>query len=171
MDRSTLFRVVLPVLAVLTTGCITLATNPLDVPFHPQSSPNRCGVNCLAMAFDYFRIPYDFAELDAQSFVPALNGSPPELLADVAETYGLRAEIENLDAAGIKSSLESGALPIVFIPPAQGTFIGHFILVTRAGQNPQQIRAHDGKRRNRRLRLRDNTYVTLLLAPPRKGSG
>ncbi len=163
MGRSTLSRILLPVLTVLLNGCMTRPSNLLDVPFRPQPSPNLCGVNCLAMAFDYFRIPYDFEELKAQSFVPALKGSPPELLADVAESYGLRAEIEELNTVAIRTIIESGVLPIVFVPPADGETIGHFILVTAAADDPRHVRAHDGKHRNRRLRLSGNTYFTLLL--------
>ncbi len=168
MNRSALIRVVLPSFAILLSSCMTLSTSQLDVPFHPQPGPSLCGMNCLAMAFEFFGIPYDIGELESQAFVPALNGSPPELLADVAETYGLQAGIENLPPAAIKTAIESGWLPIVFIPPANGETIGHFILITGAAENPRHIRAHDGQRRHRRLRLSDNPYVSLLLKIPGK---
>jgi ABC-type bacteriocin/lantibiotic exporter with double-glycine peptidase domain len=163
MERATTTRILTTMLTVLLSGCVSLSTPPLDVPFRPQPSPNLCGVNCLAMAFDYFHIPYDFDELKARSFVPALKGSPPELLADVAEAYGLQAEIKSLDTAAIRTAIESGVLPIAFIPPADGETIGHFILVTGTAADPRHIRAHDGRHRNRRLRLSGNAYVTLLL--------
>jgi len=163
MDRSALIRVVLPMLAILLNGCIPLSDHTLDVPFHPQPSPNLCGVNCLAMAFDYFAVPYAFDDLTSKAFVPALEGSTPELLADVAETYGLHAEIKKLDGVASKAAIESGLLPIVFIPPADGEHIGHFILVTGSGENHRYIQAHDGKRRHCRRQLEHDTYVTLLL--------
>ncbi len=163
MNRSALIRVVLPAFALLLNGCMTLPKHTLDVPFRPQPSPNLCGVNCLAMALDYFAIPYEFEDLTAKAFVPALDGSTPELLADVAEAYGLHAEIKGLDEVAIKAAIESGLLPILFIPPADGETIGHFILVTASAENPRRIQAHDGKRRHRRRRLDHDTYVTLLL--------
>lgn len=170
MDRSALTRLVLPVLAIVLNGCMALHRHTLDVPFHPQPSPNLCGVNCLAMAFDYFEIPYDFEELTAKAFVPALDGSTPELLADVAETYGLHATMRELDRVAIKTVIESGLLPILFIPPAHGETIGHFILVTGISADLRHIRAHDGNRRHRQRRLDHVTYVTLLLTIPGKES-
>lgn len=168
MDRSALIRVGLPALAMLLNGCMTLPRHTLDVPFRPQQSPNLCGVNCLAMSFDFFGVPYDFEDLTTKAFVPALDGSTPELLADVAESYGLQAVIKGLDKTAVKAAVESGVLPILFIPPAHGETIGHFILVTGSAGNPGYIRAHDGKHRHRRCLLAHDNYTTLLLAIPGK---
>jgi len=156
-------------LALLASGCASLPMRKRDVPFHPQTRRNHCGVNCLAMAFDYFSIPYTQDTLAAQAFVPALDGSTPELLADVAEEYGLSATIQELQADVIAQALRSEGLPIVFLPPAGDETVGHFILVTGAAGDPHRIRAHDGMHPHRRQRLAANaTYRTILLAPNEK---
>lgn len=164
-----LSHLVMLTFALLAFGCANQPTRQLDVPFHPQTRRNHCGVNCLAMVFDYFSIPYTQDTLTAQAFVPALDGSTPELLADVAEEYGLSASIQELEADAIARAVRAGVLPIVFLPPADNETVGHFILVTGAAGNPYRIRAHDGIHPHQKKRLADNaTYSTILLAPNEK---
>lgn len=153
-------------LAVIATGCVTRPRDKtrVSVPFLPQAERYHCGVTCLAMALDYFAVPYDLAILNANAYVPALSGTPPELLADVAESAGLKAGIRLLNVANIQTELQSGRLPILFIPPAEGETIGHFILVTEATGAPRRIRAHDGMFPNRRVHLNRDTYLTILLS-------
>jgi len=167
MNRHVFTRYLLPTFAFLMNGCVTLPGPRLEVPFRPQNRPNHCGVNCLAMAFDYFSIPYTLDDLTAQAFVPVLDGSTPELLADVAEANGLQATLRELDAHAIKAAVGAGTIPILFIPPAGGAAIGHFILVTGAAGNPRYIHAHDGRHRHRRRRLDNPSYLTLLLTTPK----
>ena len=150
----------------LAVGCGTLSpyTTRVHVPFIPQAEQNFCGVTCLSMVFRHFHIPIELGKLAEEAFVPALNGSTPELLADVAEKYGLHATIRDVSLIEMERELNNGVLPIAFIPPAKERAIGHFILVTGISRNRGQMRAHDGSHRDQWMNAAGKTYLSILVS-------
>jgi hypothetical protein len=116
------------------------------------------------MVLRHFHIPMEMGKLAEEAFVPALNGSTPELLADVAEKYGLHATIRHASLEEMELELKNGVLPIAYIPPAKERSIGHFILVTGISRNRGQMRAHDGSHRNQWLIATEKTYLSILVS-------
>jgi len=159
-------RMVLLLGVITVAGCSSTgngATVNLEVPFIPQAATNHCGVTCLAMTLEYFRIAYAYQDLVKEVYIPALSGSTPELIADTAERYGLKADIRQLPVADIASTLASHRIPILFLPPASGERIGHYILVHGTSASPTTFRTHDGIARNRRRKLVLDAYPAIVL--------
>lgn len=151
MSMGYAWRLPLAVALVATAGCHTVPRHEprINVPFLPQTQQSHCGVTCLAMAFRHFQIPYDIDMLTTDAWVPALAGSTPDLLADVADAYGLHADLRCLSIMEISETLNGGGLAIAFLPPPPPSGIGHFILITGVSLSSRRIRAHDGKHRHR----------------------
>ncbi len=165
MERSCVASLIALALAI-TSGCRTFpsGTTRIHVPFIPQAEENHCGVTCLSMVFRHFNITLGMSKLGEEAFVPAISGSTPELLADVAEKYGLHATIRHVSLAEMELELNNGVLLIVFIPPAKERSIGHFILVTGISRNRGQMRAHDGNHRDQWLLATEKNYLSILLS-------
>jgi ABC-type bacteriocin/lantibiotic exporter with double-glycine peptidase domain len=111
MECYYFMRVFITCLVFLVAGCTTVPMTTCDVPFRPQKTANHCGVNCLAMTLDYFDVDYVFHELKRNVFIPALNGTTPELLADAATDYGIDAEIRKMGIPEMLKALKKGKLP------------------------------------------------------------
>lgn len=153
-------------ITALCTGCLAVNSyeGRLKVAFLPQTETNHCGDTCLTMALTYFSVPFDRETVKSKAYIPAVSGSTPELLADTAESYGLKADIRLLTLDDIKTALFKSQIPILFLPPAAGEMVGHFVLVTAVDSKSRRIRAHDGTHANHALRLTNETYLTLLLS-------
>jgi ABC-type bacteriocin/lantibiotic exporter with double-glycine peptidase domain len=158
--------------AVLGLSCSTPSRDAtlITVPFVPQAQTNHCGVIALAMAFEHFDVVYDTSALTEVAFIPALDGSTFQLLADAAMAYGLEATLTGSDPQSLRSALAHGCLPIVYIAPVKGDRVGHFVVVTGISNSLRHIRIHDIKQPDRWMRLsrlRSRTtqgkYPTLLL--------
>ncbi len=165
MMRS-MARKVLLLGLITAAGCISTSSGErvrLAVPFIPQAATNQCGVSCLAMALDYYGIPYVYQDLVKDVYIPALYGSTPELIADTAEVYGLRADIRRLAVADIAPALARHQIPILFLPPAAGERIGHYILVHGTTASPSTFRTHDGISMNRLRKLTLDAYPAVVL--------
>lgn len=155
------------VIAILLSGGCTVLTRRdvlMRVPFIPQSNPHHCGVACLEMALQYYGINYDPSELERQTYIPALSGSTPEIIADTAEKYGLSAKLSKRSLREIKHDLLSETLVIVFLPPEEGETLGHFVVATGAHIQQEKLVAHDGLNRNQIIPVKpDDAFTTIVL--------
>jgi ABC-type bacteriocin/lantibiotic exporter with double-glycine peptidase domain len=158
------------------TGCISTPKQAavLQVPFHPQPATNHCGITALAMALDFFHIPYSTNTLYSKAFIPALEGSTLQSLSKTAQDYGLAVTASFSDVSDFHHSIENGALPLVYLAPTDENNIGHFVIVTGVSDNLRFIRIHDTQAPNRWIRYsrlardtKNGTYPTLYLAAPR----
>jgi hypothetical protein len=168
-------------ITLLTLGCITPPRNAIliDVPFIPQAQTNHCGVVSLAMAFDHFSVPYTLDSLTAKAFIPFLNGSSFQLLADTADQYGLTVTRHDADPSALHAMLSEKDLPIIYLAPTKGEPAGHFALVTGISDNLRRIRIHGTSKPNcwiRLSRLRPHAtgdafpVLCLRRAPPRQAT-
>jgi ABC-type bacteriocin/lantibiotic exporter with double-glycine peptidase domain len=136
-------------------GCATPDKHAtvISVPFHAQISSNYCGVTALAMALDYFDIPFNTNSLIQNAFVPLFQGSSLQTLADTASNYGLRVTAHNSSTSDWEKSLEQGAIPLIYLLPSKNETIGHFSVVTGLSADRRFIRIHDITQPNRWIRL------------------
>jgi ABC-type bacteriocin/lantibiotic exporter with double-glycine peptidase domain len=113
----------------------------LDVPFQKQDE-FQCGAAALGMVLRYWQIPADPAALETELFVPALQGTPPALIADAARQRGLLATCRRASMRDLQSALRAGQPPIVFLGPDRTGSPGHFAVVTGLRGDGDRIRLH-----------------------------
>lgn len=145
---------VLLLMLILSSGCISPPRNAtlIDVPFIPQEQTNQCGVVSLAMAMDFHQVPYNFDVLTDNAYIPTLGGTPINLLALVAEAYGLHAKSIASDISDLHSAIAAHDVPIIYLPPNDDSQIGHFVVVTGVSLDNKKLRIHDLHRKDRWVR-------------------
>ena len=132
-------------------GCAMPPRNAvtIEVPFISQEQTNHCGVAALAMALEFHRVPYDRAELAAAAYLPALRGSPLQLLAAAATDLGLQTALVNATVADLSHALERDCVPIIYLGPRDDGSVGHFVVVTGVSRDGRTLRIHDPLRGTR----------------------
>lgn len=175
MKTSDSFFALFACFAVISSSsCTTPSRNAtvVDVPFIPQESANQCGVVALAMAMDHYGVPYSIDNLVSKAFIPYLDGSSLQLLADTASQYGLTVTHESADIRILRQMLVDKCLPLIYLAPRKGEPTGHFALVTGITNNLRYVRMHGRTRPDcwiRLSRLRrhatEDGFPTLCLRP------
>lgn len=159
---------------MLSFGC--LSTNrkatTIEVKFIPQEVPNHCGAIAIAMALDYYQLDYDITNITRQVFIPILNGSSFETMAEAVTHYGLTATRAELSPAAMRPLLAQHKLCIIYLAPTSKSPIGHFAMVTGISRNLKKIRIHGTQSANlwlplKRLQPRSDhgRFPTLIIAP------
>jgi len=130
---------------ILFCGCVSKPRHAkvIEVPFLPQVQTNHCGVTSLAMALDYYNIAYNLTNLVNEAYIPALNGSSLELLADTASTYGLHASIDSINADSLQQIISQKYIPIIYLTPINNSKIGHFAVITGISSDSKKLRIHE----------------------------
>ena len=130
-------------------GCKTtsLPAVLLEVPFYRQEE-GRCGVAALAMALSYRGRAVSLTEIETAVYIPALDGTIPELLAEEAQRHGFAARISSGSIPGLRRWLAAGTVPIIYLRRVAGDTRGHFAVVTGIGPGDREIRVHSGTSSN-----------------------
>jgi ABC-type bacteriocin/lantibiotic exporter with double-glycine peptidase domain len=139
---------------ILSCGCVSKPRHAkvIQVPFLPQVQTNHCGVTSLAMALDYYNIAYNLTNLVNEAYIPALNGSSLELLADTANTYGLHASIDSINVDDLQYIISQKYIPIIYLTPINNSTIGHFAVITGISSDSKKLRIHEADRPNHWVR-------------------
>ncbi len=139
---------------ILSNGCVSPPRNAtlINVPFIPQEQTNQCGVVSLAMAMDFHQVPYNFDALTDNAYIPAVGGTPINLLALVAEGYGLQAKSMTSDISELHTAIAAHNVPIIYLAPIDDSKIGHFVVVTGVSLDNKKLRIHDLHRKDRWVR-------------------
>jgi len=162
---------------MLSYGCISIPKQAsiIDVPFISQEQTNHCGVIALAMAFDYYNITYSLTNLIDEAFIPALNGSPLELIANTANQYGLNASIDFLSVESLQLVIAAKNTPIIYLSPIDNSDIGHFAILTGISSDGKKMRIHKTDlsnqwQRSSKLNRRSNAglFPTVTISKPIK---
>ena len=162
-------------LLVFQAGCSTGngKRGLLDVPFRIQEG-NHCGTDALEMVLRYYGVAVDRNTMAEQVFIPALQGTVPDLLACAATEAGFCGRVVRGDVPQLKKWLGMGIPPIVLLGPDNAGDKGHFVVVT--GIDGERIVAHSGAGRNRRYkanaflkRWRAGGFVAVLVSDGGKG--
>jgi len=170
-------KILLVLLTVISYGCISPPRHAtvINVPFRPQEQTNHCGVVSLAMALDYYNITYNITNLIEEAFIPALNGSSLELLADTANKYGINTEIHSILANNLQQIIVAKHIPIIYLSPLKNSDIGHFAIITGISSNGRKLRIHETDRPNHWVqtsnickRSTDGIFPALTLSMPEK---
>lgn len=128
----------------LCAACNTpYAATKLMVPVHFQEE-HQCGPAALAMVLNFYGHDVQPQTLTPTVYLPALQGTTPQLLAEVARHYGFEAAIEAGDKEHLEQWLLEGIPPIVFL--GNRDTYGHFVVVT--GLSARRIRMHNGQQQD-----------------------
>ena len=154
---TSLFSLFTFLFSLLALSCVSRPPPVLlSVPFSPQP-PNHCGPNSLLLVARFHGLSPDPDALAAATFVPALDGTVPELLLDAAPAIGLsHATLVPLtpdNPTPVFAAIDSGLPPILLLTPPLGSdsTLGHFLVAT--GYNPatRALRVHTPTRPDRWL--------------------
>jgi len=113
------FKIVLgsSLAALLLAGCVTAsprARNPaLDVPFIAQK-PNYCGPAALAMLANYYAHPVSQDDIAASIYLPAIQGTLTEDLAEYAGRFNLWVRQYRGSTADLRQKL-AGGVPLIVL--------------------------------------------------------
>jgi len=164
----------------LALGCFSPSRNVVlvDVPFIPQTASNHCGVVALAMALDYYSLPYDIHELTNEAFIPFLGGSTMLLLADVAAEHGLSVSRQESNLPALHTTISEKQLPLIYLAPEENSGPGHFALVTGVSDNLRHVRIHGTTKPDRWIRASrlpscatNTAFPSLVLSQPLRDTG
>ncbi len=147
----------------------------VDVPFLPQP-PNQCGPVALLMVARHYGLDPDPDALRAAAYIPALDGTTPEVLLHAAQSIGFPdARLHPLDPSNpqpLIDAIDSGIPPILFLAPPDGAADpsrGHFLVVVGYQPATGTLLVHSGSRPSHPLspaRYRSRLRTALLLPSP-----
>ena len=137
-------------ITIICISCITSrppnASPYLDVPFRYQTG-NQCGAAALDMVLQYNGVLVQWNRIKSDVYLPALKGTTPGLIADAAQTYGLKASVTHGTIHQLRSWLNADIAPILFYRTKSG-INGHFVVVTGIG-NTTNYFIHSKASRNK----------------------
>ena len=148
----------------------------LPVPFVPQP-PDHCGPAALLMVARYHGLAPDPDALDDATYLPALEGTTPEVLLHAAQTLlgcpsARLLPLSPDDPQPLFDAVNTGIPPILFLAPPDNTTPdtrGHFLVVVGYQPSTRNLLVHTGNTPSRPLppsRYPPRLRTALLLPPP-----
>ncbi len=173
---GSIFALFASFVVLLSLGCVMPPRNAvtIDVPFAAIDQTNHCGVAALAMALGYHGVPHDMARLSQSAYIPAMDGSTPELLATVAMDHGLNASLAEADPETLRRAIDARLVPIVYLTPTATSNVGHFVVISGVSFDGDKLLIHDAAHKSRWIRTRtllersdSGRFPTVLVGHPR----
>jgi ABC-type bacteriocin/lantibiotic exporter with double-glycine peptidase domain len=160
---------------IFAAGCLSTKKKAtlIDVPFIPQNTPNHCGVVAIKTTLDYYDSNYNPTNIAKEAFVALLQGTPLEIIAEIANKHNLTTERRNLDIEGLRNALNRKEICIIYLASSSNSPVGHFSIVTGITNNGKKIRIHGTQRANLWLpakkllkRSSNGKFPTLIISRP-----
>lgn len=127
---------------VLLVGCaIPYGGVTVEVPASSRSYPDgQCGVAAAEAILAFWKLPFTHDRVVRDLYVPAVEGTPPDLLAWFLDRHGLSAPAGRGDIPLLGRSLRDGAPPVCFLGGGAATERGHFLVVTGLTRDQARVR-------------------------------
>jgi hypothetical protein len=105
--------------------------------------------------------------------IDRLQGTPLEIIAEIANKHNLTTERRNLDIEGLRNALNRKEICIIYLASSSNSPVGHFSIVTGITNNGKKIRIHGTQRANLWLpakkllkRSSNGKFPTLIISRP-----
>jgi ABC-type bacteriocin/lantibiotic exporter with double-glycine peptidase domain len=136
------------------SGCAQLIGPSRNVPF-VQQEDGHCGDSSLEMVLRYHGLYVDHHALRAMVYLPALQGTVPEVIADTARKLGYESEVTQLKIEELTDLIRQTGPTIVYFGAEEAPNPGHFLVVNDISPFNQRVCVHTGENSNQWLSAKE----------------